>query len=60
MWQMDFSVSRKIDKLGRIVIPKDFRKAMGVDIESEVEIRLINGELIIKAVTREAENAKDT
>ena len=48
---MDFAVKRKIDKLGRIVIPKDFRKALGVDIDSEVIIRLIDGVVTVRADT---------
>ena len=50
---MDFAVKRKIDKLGRIVIPKDFRRALGVDIDSEVAIRLTDGVITIKAVANE-------
>ncbi len=50
---MDFEVLRKIDKLGRIVIPKDFRRALGVDINSEVVIRLKDGVVTIKAATKE-------
>ena len=58
---MDFAVKRKIDKLGRIVIPKDFRRALGVDIDSEVAIRLTDGVITIKAVankTDEKEHGK--
>ena len=38
-------VSRKIDKLGRIVLPMDFRKALGLEGEAEVVIG-INGNTI--------------
>ena len=48
---MDFAVKRKIDKLGRIVIPKDFRKALGVDIDSEVIIRLTDDVVTVRADT---------
>ena len=51
---MDFEVIRKIDKLGRIVIPKDFRRALRVDIDSEVSIRLTDGIVTIRAI--EAKN----
>ncbi|MBQ9938624.1 MAG: AbrB/MazE/SpoVT family DNA-binding domain-containing protein [Oscillospiraceae bacterium] len=46
---MDFAVIRKIDKLGRIVIPKDFRKALGVDVDSELTIRLKDGVITVNA-----------
>ena len=52
---MNFTVERKIDKLGRIVIPKDFRKALGVDIDTDVSIRLTDGIIIITPVKHEVE-----
>ena len=33
-------VVRKIDKLGRIVIPAEYRKSIGVEVKEEVEILL--------------------
>ena len=30
------AITRKIDKLGRIVLPIDYRRALGLDIGSEV------------------------
>jgi transcriptional pleiotropic regulator of transition state genes len=33
-------VVRKIDKLGRIVIPAEYRKSIGIKVEEEVEILL--------------------
>lgn len=38
-------VYRKIDKLGRIVLPIDFRKALGLEVDAEV-ILGINGNTI--------------
>ena len=38
-------ISRKIDKLGRIVLPMDFRKALGLEGEAEVVLG-INGNAI--------------
>ena len=38
-------VQRRIDKLGRIVLPMDFRRALGLLGEAEVAI-LINGNTI--------------
>ena len=34
------SITRKIDKLGRIVLPIDYRKALGLDIDSEIALEL--------------------
>ena len=39
-------VIKEIDRLGRIVIPKDFRDRIG--LESKVEITLTNGGILIK------------
>ena len=36
-------VVRKIDKLGRIVIPAEFRKSLGIEVEEDVEIMLEGG-----------------
>lgn len=33
-------VVRKIDKLGRIVLPAEFRRSLGIEVEEEVEILL--------------------
>lgn len=38
-------VGRRIDKLGRIVLPMDFRKALGLEGEAEVVLG-INGNAI--------------
>lgn len=35
---MSFSVLKKIDNLGRIVIPKELRKYYGFDVHDEVEL----------------------
>ena len=38
----------KIDKLGRLVIPKEYRKKLGIDCGDEIDISAKDGELIIK------------
>ena len=44
-------IVRKIDELGRIVIPKGFRKILNwKESETEVEISLINNKVIINEV----------
>ena len=42
------SITRKVDNLGRIVLPIDMRKAMGIGAFSEIVMALDNGALVIK------------
>lgn len=39
---------RKIDKLGRIVVPMEYRKKAGLDIDDEASITEENGKIIIQ------------
>ncbi|MBQ8341517.1 MAG: AbrB family transcriptional regulator [Clostridia bacterium] len=39
---------RKIDKLGRIVLPMDFRKALGLEGEAEVVIGIKGNTITVK------------
>jgi len=39
-------IVRKVDELGRVVIPKELRKTLGIDKQDPVEI-FINGDQII-------------
>ncbi len=41
-------IVREVDKLGRVVIPVEFRNALGIDSESPVEISSTNDRIIIK------------
>ncbi len=43
-------VSRKIDKLGRIVLPMDFRKALGLEGEVEVILGITEDSITIKGI----------
>ena len=43
-------VSRKIDKLGRIVLPMDFRKALGLEGEAEVVLGINGNTITVKSV----------
>ena len=43
-------VSRKIDKLGRIVLPMDFRKALGLEGEAEVVLGINGNAITVKGV----------
>ena len=42
------TVVRRVDKLGRIVLPRDFRKALLIALEDEILLNLSNGEITIK------------
>lgn len=42
------SITRKVDNLGRIVLPVDMRKAMGIEAFSEIVMALEGGALVIK------------
>ena len=42
-------IEREIDRLGRVVIPIEFRKKLGIAFNSKVLISLSNGEIIITA-----------
>ena len=42
---------RKIDKLGRIVIPMEYRKKAGLEIDDEASITEENGRIIIERKT---------
>ena len=41
-------IEREIDKLGRVVIPMEFRKQLGIESDSKVSICLADGEVIIR------------
>jgi len=40
-------VTRKIDELGRVVIPMEFRKSMGIEPGDPVEVFAENGRIIL-------------
>ena len=41
-------VERKIDKLGRIVLPMHFRKALGLEGEADVVLDICDNTIVIK------------
>ena len=45
---MENTIIRQIDELGRIVLPKSLRDALGLSAGDEVEITLGKDEIIIK------------
>ena len=42
------AVVRRIDKLGRIVLPVDFRKALSLSLEDEVILNIAENEIVLK------------
>ena len=52
-------IIRRIDDLGRIVIPREYRKALGIDVGDPMEIcARDNGEVLIKKVNTSGELIK--
>ena len=45
-----YEIEREIDHVGRVVIPREFRKKLGIEFNSKVLISLYDGEVVIKAV----------
>ena len=43
----DIGIVRKIDREGRVVIPKETRKILGFDVGQEVEMYVENNKLIV-------------
>ena len=49
----------KIDKQGRLVIPASVRRALGINGEREVLVRVEGGRIIIELTSRDLEAAVD-
>lgn len=45
---ISLGISRNIDKLGRIVIPKKLRKNMDIDMNTNLEIYIDHNDIILK------------
>lgn len=43
-------IRRKLDNLGRVVLPKEFRDTLKVNIKDEIEIYLLQDGFFIKKV----------
>lgn len=43
-------LTRKLDNLGRITLPKEFRDTLNIDIKDKVEIYLLQDGIFIKKV----------
>lgn len=42
-------IEREIDRVGRVVIPMEFRKELGIEFNSKVVISMMDGEIVIRA-----------
>ena len=47
-WRGVFCMFGKIDELGRVVLPREYRRVLGIDGEDEVEILLSANEIVIR------------
>ena len=47
-----FKIIRQIDKLGRIVIPKDIRKTFNISSGDDISITVDNNSIILKKEER--------
>ena len=45
---MYLGIRRRVDDLGRIVIPKEIRQSLGIETEDLIDITCINGDIILK------------
>ena len=49
--QMEKMMRRKVDPLGRIILPAEFRARLGIEKDSEIEIVCEKDRMIIKKVS---------
>ena len=47
---MYLGIRRRVDDLGRIVIPKEIRQSLGIETEDLIDITCINGDIILKKI----------
>ena len=45
-------IVRKLDELGRVVIPKEIRRTLNLSEGSDIEITLVEGQLVLKKFSR--------
>jgi transcriptional pleiotropic regulator of transition state genes len=48
LWMKSTGIVRKVDELGRIVIPKELRKVLEIDIKDPIEIFTQEDKIILK------------
>ena len=49
---MDSKIIRQIDELGRVVIPKEMRQALNLDVGNEIEICIRERSIILKKLEK--------
>ena len=49
---MKIKIVRKIDKLARIVIPKDVRISLGLNLGDSIEISVKNGTVVLSKLKK--------
>jgi AbrB family looped-hinge helix DNA binding protein len=55
---MDFNIRMRVNQNGRVVIPANFRRALGIKAGDEVLLRIENDELRITTLKRRLEKAQ--
>jgi AbrB family looped-hinge helix DNA binding protein len=58
MYVMEKEARTTVNENGRIVIPAQFRKALGIDVGDEVVLRIEDNELRISTLKRRLERAQ--
>ena len=56
---MSHGIIRRIDELGRIVIPKEIRRGMRINENDPMELHLRNGEIILRKYKRSFEECAE-
>ena len=52
-------IVRKVDELGRIVLPIELRRTMGIDVKDSLEIYVDGDSIILRKYEPSCGNAKD-
>lgn len=42
------TIARKVDELGRIVLPREFREKLGIEEKDELKVSTQNGKIILE------------
>ena len=53
---MKIKIIRKIDELGRIVIPNDVRRTLKLECGDDVEITVVDNTILLKKSEKEVRN----
>ena len=50
---MEFVFVRKIDELGRVVLPRDIRNNLKLKMGDEIDVSVVDGAVILKKTKKE-------